>query len=224
MSNNSKSLYNFGGITAVISGLAMIFLGYWFTFQSDNLKEVILNDATLNQATLNLNAAMHGVGVLTTILLVPTIIATTILLIKDAKNGALLGIGFATIWIIFELLAHSSQTTPLKALGDIIIADETTKEFGQQISSVWLSSVEAMTKIGLFCFAVSAVFYGISMQKWGNSISANLFYISAIAFILTFFIGTEFDWYIFVRGITFLFLGGVLIQAPSDSIEELWES
>ncbi|MYB65759.1 hypothetical protein F4X73_13800 [Candidatus Poribacteria bacterium] len=203
MSDNSKSLYNFGGITAVISGLAMIFLGYWFTFESDKLNE-----------------AMHGVGVVTTILLVPTIIATTILLIKDAKNGTLLGIGFATIWIIFELLAHSLQTAPLKEIG-VVIAAETA--IGTAIESVWLSLVEAMTLIGLFFFVISAVFYGISMHKWGNTISAILFFLTAIASIPTFF-GVEFDLHLFIRGITFLFLGGVLIQAQGDSIEEIWES
>ena len=211
MSDNSKSLYKFGSITAVISGLGMIFLGYWFTFQRGNLNEVLLNEA------------MHGVGVGTSILLVPTIIATTILLIKDAKNSALLGLGFATIWIVFELLAHSSQTTPLKEIG-VLIAKETTQEIGTAIKSVWLNSVEAMTLTGLFSFIVSAVFFGISMRKWGNTISANLFFISAIVSIPTFFIGVEFDWHLFVRGITFLFLGGVLIQVPSDSIEEIWES
>lgn len=206
MSNNSKSLYNFGGITAVISGLAMIFLGYWFIFQKNNSIEV-----------------MHGVGVVTNILLVPTIIAVTILLIKDARNGALLGIGFAAIWIIFELLAHSSQTAPLKEIG-VVIAAETTQEIGTAIELVWLSLVEAMTSIGLFFFAVSAVFYGISMHKWGNSISAILFFLTTIASIAAFFIGVEFNWHLFVRGINFLFLGGVLIQAPSDSTEEIWES
>lgn len=206
MSDNSKSLYNFGSITAVISGLAMIFLGYWFTFQRDNLIE-----------------AMHGVGVVTSILLVPTIIATTILLIKDAKNSALLGFGFATFWIMFELLAHSSQTAPLKEIG-ALIDEETTQEIGTAIKSVLTNSVEAMTFIGLFFFIVSAVFYGVSMRKWGNTISANLLFISAIVSIATFFIGVEFNWHLFVRGITFLFLGGVLFQAPSDSIEEIWES
>ncbi len=206
MSDHSKNLYKFGSITAVISGLAMIFLGYWFTFQNDNLNEV-----------------MHGVGVGTSILLIPTIIAITILLIKDAKNGTLLGLGFATIWIIFELLAHSSQTVPLKGIG-ALIDNETTQEIGTAIKSVWLNLVEAMTFIGLFFFIVSAVFYGVSMRNWGNNISANLFFLSAIVSIPTFIIGIEFDWHLFVRGITFLFLGGVLIQAPSDSIEEIWES
>ena len=212
MSDNSKSLYNFGGITAVISGLAMIFLGYWFTFQRDNLNEVML--------------AMHGVAVVTNILLVPTIVAATILLIKDAKSGALLGIGFATLWIIFELLAHILQTAPLKEIG-AVIANQTTQEIGTAIKSVWESLVEAMTKIGLFFFAVSAVFYGISMRKWGNGISAILLFLSAIAAILaipSFFTDVEFNWHFFVRGITFLFLGGVLIQAPGDRTEEIWES
>ena len=202
MSDNSKSLYNFGSITAVISGLATIFLGFWFTFQKDNLIE-----------------AMHGVGVVTGILLVPTIIATTILLIKDAKNSVLLGLGFATIWIIFELLAHSSQTAPLKEIAVLI-----DQEIGTTIRTVYTSSVEAMTFIGLFFFIVSAVFYGVSMRNWGNTISANLLFISAIVSIPTFFIGVEFNWHLFVRGITFLFLGGVLIQAPNDSIEETWEA
>ena len=206
MSDNSKSLYNFGSITAFISGLAMTFLGYWFTFQTDNLNNI-----------------MHGVGVVTGILLVPTIIATTILLIKDAKNSTLLGLGFATIWIIFELLAHSSQTAPLKEIG-ALIDNKTTQEIGSTIESVWSNSAETMTKIGLFFFILYAVFYGISMRKWGNTISANLFFISAIVSIPTFFIGVEFNWHLFVRGINFLFLGGVLIQVPSDSTEEIWES
>ena len=111
----------------------------------------------------------------------------------------------------------------MKEIG-ALIDEETTQEIGTAIKSVWSESVNAMTYIGLFFFIVAAVFYGISLRKWGNNISANLFFISAIVSIPTFFIGVEFDWHLFVRGITFLFLGGVLIQVPSDSIEEIWES
>ena len=42
---------------------------------------------------------MHGVSIVTLILVVPTFIAATVLLIKDAKTGVLLGVGFAVLWI-----------------------------------------------------------------------------------------------------------------------------
>ncbi len=213
MSDNSKSLYKFGGTTAIISGLLMIFLGYWFIFQSNTKSE-----------------AMHGAGVVMTLLLVPTVLATTILLLKDAKYGTLLGVGFATLWIVIELLAHSSQTAPLKEIKELIPSSEdqdlktAIKSAGLDLAFVWLALAETFTRLGGFLYSVSAIFYSTALRKWGNAISANLFFISAIVFVLTFIPGIHFYWHLPIRGITFIFLGGVLLQAPSDNVEEVWKS
>lgn len=205
MSDNSKSLYNFGGTTAILSGLIMIFLGYWFTFQSNTYPET-----------------MHGVGVVMTILIVPSIVAMTILLIKDEKSGALLAVAFAALWIITELLAHSSQTAPLKTINQLI-AVSATEDIGTAVKSIWKDWSEALTLISAFLFSLSAIWYGISIRRWGNSISAFLFFLSAIVYVLTFIPLIDFNWHILFRGITFIFLGGVLFQAPTDIAEEVWD-
>lgn len=206
MSDNSKSLYNFGGTTAILSGLMMMFLGYWFIFQSDNYPE-----------------DMHGVGVVMTTMIVPTIVATTILLIKDVKNGAFLALAFATLWIITDLLAHSSQTAPLKKINELI-AVSSTEDIETSVKWVWQDWSESLTLISAFLYSVSAICYGISIRKWGNSIGAFLFFLSAFVYVLTFIPIIDFNWHILFRGITFIFLGGVLYQAPTDIVEEVWES
>lgn len=206
MTDDARNLYIFGGTTAILSGLMLIFLAYWFTFGSDRLPE-----------------AMHGVGVLLTILVVPTVIATTILIFKDARTGALLGLAFATLWIITELLAHTLQTAPMKQLNELLPAS-TTPEAESALRLVWLDLVEALTLISGFLFSVSAVFYGVSIRKWGNTISSNLFFLSAIVYVFTFIPFEDFNWHILIRGITLLFLGGVLFQAPSTTSEEVWDS
>ena len=206
MSDNSKSLYKFGATTAIFSGLMMLFLGYWFTFQSDTYPE-----------------AMHGVGVVMTIMIVPTIVAITILLIKDVKSGALLAVAFATLWIITDLLAHSSQTAPLEKINQLI-AVSSTEDIETAVKWVWQDWSESLTLISAFLYSVSAICYGISIRKWGNSIGAFLFFLSAVVYIITFIPFIDFNWHVLFRGITFIFIGGVLYQAPTDSIEEVWES
>lgn len=215
MSENSKNLYNFGGTTAILSGLIMIFLGYWFIFQSNTYPE-----------------AMHGVGVVMTILIVPSIVATTLLLIKDEKNGALLAAAFAALWIITELLAHSSQTAPLVKVNELIADSATkdivTKDIVTDVKEIWKEWSESLKLISAFLFSVSAVCYGISIRKWGNSIAAFLFFLTAFIYVITFipFIDSfiDFNWHILFRGITFIFLGGVLFQAPTDTSDDAWET
>ncbi len=210
MSENSKNFYNFGGTTAILSGLIMVFLGYWFIFQKDTFPEV-----------------MHGVGVVMTILIVPSIVATTLLLIKDEKNGALLAAAFAALWIITELLAHSSQTAPLKKVNQLI-AVSATEDIGTAVKGVWEDWSESLTLISAFLFSVSAMCYGISIRKWGNSLAAFLFFLTAFIYVITFipFIDSfiDFNWHILFRGITFIFLGGVLFQASTDTVDDAWET
>jgi len=78
--------------------------------------------------------------------------------------------------------------------------------------------------IAAFSFSVSAICYSTSLRKWGNSISAYLLILSAIVFLFTFIPVVNLYWHILIRGIAVLFLGGVLLSAPGQTIEEEWET
>lgn len=205
MNDDSKSLYFLGGVTAFFSGLLMIFLSYWFAFRPETTHDI-----------------MHGVGVIMLILVVPTVVAVTVLLIKDVKTGALLGVGFAILWIVLELTAHCSQTAPLKMLNELM--QETASEnFGSNFKEVWEEWGDALKLISAFSFSVAALCYGVSLRAWGNPASAYLLIFSAIVFAITFTPYVSFYWHILIRGIAFLFLAGVLMQASREKINEEWE-
>ena len=210
MVDDSKSLQVLGGTTSIISGLLMVITSLWFIFQPESSHE-----------------AMHGVSVVMLILVVPTVVATTVLLLKEAKIGALLGIGFAVLWIMLELIAHCSQTAPLKTLNEIIQA-AAKEDVWENFTQVWKEWAKALTLIGAFIYSVAALCYGISLRAWGNSASAYLLILSAIVFAITFipgvnfFPGVNFYWHVLIRGVAFLFLGGVLLQARRETRDEEW--
>ena len=206
MNDDSKTLYSIGGATAILSGLLLVFSFFWFT-----LKPV------------ENHPAVHGISVVMLILLIPTIIATTTLLNNEQKTGALLGVGFATLWIVIELIAHVSQTAPLKTV-NLLIQDATTMDLGAGINKVWQEWITACKLLGAFLFSLSALCYGLALRKWGNSASAFLLIFAGIVFILTFIPYVDFNWHILVRGLAFLFLGGVLLNAPSGIANDVWEA
>ena len=206
MVDDSKSLQVLGGTTSIISGLLMAITSLWFIFQPESSHDTI-----------------HGVSVPMLILLVPTVVATTVLLLKEAKTGALLGIGFAVLWIMIELIAHCSQTAPLKTLNEMIQA-AATEDFGKAFDQVWDEWANALTLIGAFIYSVAALCYGISLRAWGNSASAYLLILSAIVFAITFIPGVDLYWHVLIRGVAFLFLGGVLLQARRETRDEEWKS
>lgn len=205
MNDDSKTLYLLGGLTSVIGGLMMLFTCYWFTFRPVETYPI-----------------MHGVGVVIVILIVPTIIATTLLLINDARMGVLLGVGFAILWIVLELLTHCSQTAPLKTIYQLI-GDEATKEQGNIVSIVWKEWVEGLNLIGAFLYSVSALCFGFSLRKWGNMASGVFLILSAIVFGITFIPNVSFYWHILSRALAFIFLGGVLMLATRGVVEEEWD-
>ena len=202
MIDDSKNLYMLGGATSILSGVLMVFTSIWFIVQSESN-----------------HGAMHGVSVVMLILVVPTVVATTVLLIKEAKTSALLGVGFAVLWIVLELIAHCSQTAPLNTLNELIQATA-TEDFGNTFSEVWNEWAQALTLIGAFLFSMAALCYGISLRSWGNPPSAYLLILSAIVFAITFIPVVNFYWHVLIRGVAFLFLGGVLLQARRETRNE----
>lgn len=200
--NSSKSLFFSGGITGILGALLMLFTGFMFIFQNSGRPDI-----------------MHGVSVGMLLLIVPTLVATSVLLLNDARTGTLIGIAFAALWVILELIAHLTQTSPLK----IVLGQAASQtEFGSIFTKIWLDLNETLILTAGFAYAIMAICFGFSIGIWGNNGSAVLLIISAIAFAITFIPGVDFNIHILIRGLAFLFLGGVLIQASREgNIAEL---
>lgn len=205
MIDDSDRLYFMGGLTSILGGLLMLLTSIWFILQGDSPPADVI----------------HGISVVIPILIVPTVIATTFLLIKDMKTMALMGIGFALLWVVIELLAHGSQTAPLNTINELI-EKPASEEIGSNFSKVWKEWGNALIKIGAFLFSLAALCYGISLRTWGNPTSAYLLIIAALSFPITFIPGVDFYWHVLVRGTAFLFLGGVLMSATQQTISEEW--
>ena len=206
MIDDSNRIYFIGGLTSFIAGLLMLFTSILFLIQGDQRPDVI-----------------HGISVVIPILIVPTVIATTVLLIKDVKTGALLGVGFAVLWVVIELIAHGSQSAPLSTINELM-PNSTTEKAEKNLIAVWEEWGNALIKISAFLFSLAALCYGLSLRTWGNPTSAYLLIIAALSFAITFIPGVEFYWHVLVRGLAFLFLGGVLILATRQRVNEKWES
>ncbi|RKU26005.1 hypothetical protein C6497_14570 [Candidatus Poribacteria bacterium] len=201
--NSSKSLFLTGGITGILAALLMIFTGFMFMFHNSDRPDI-----------------MHGVSVVMMLLIVPTLVATTVLVLNEARTGTLIGIAFATLWVILELIAHLTQTSPLKiVLGQAV----SQHEFGSVFTKIWLDLNESLTLTAGFTYAIMALCFGFSIGIWGNTGSAFLLIISAISFAIPFIPGVNFNIHILIRGLAFLFLSGVLMQASRETNLTEWE-
>ncbi|MYK18056.1 hypothetical protein F4055_07800 [Candidatus Poribacteria bacterium] len=157
----------------------------------------------------------HGIGVLTLILLIPTLLASYGLLSSEAGTRSILGATFAVSWLIIELIAHCSQTAPLNELSKL--ANETsTASIGESLYTLWVEWGEALFMTGAFLCALLAICYGSALGAWGNSIGMYLFFISIIAFPVGVILNMDIQLHILTRGLAFLFLGGILLQAPAE--------
>lgn len=105
-----------------------------------------------------------------------------------------------------------------------IHANPATEEVGNNSLAVWEEWGNALIKISAFLFSLAALCYGLSLRTWGNPTSAYLLIIAAFSFAATFIPVVDFYWHVLVRGIAFLFLGGVLMLATRQRVQEEWES
>ena len=55
-----------------------------------------------------------------------------------------------------------------------------------------------------------------ALHSWGNPIAGYLFFLAMIAFPVGTLLDFGIQLHVLIRGIAFLFLGGVLIQAPHE--------
>ncbi len=205
MDKKLSSLYRLGGLTGGLSGFLMLASSIWFIFGLSAI-------SSLPSGTVGI---YHGIGVVSIILLVPTLLAGYGLLSSDASSRSTLGASFAIPWLVIELIAHCSQTAPLNSLSELA-SESATKAIGTSLYALWAEWGEALFMTGAFLCALLAVCYGSALHSWGNPVAGYLFFVSVIAFP----VGVLFDFgiqlHVLIRGIAFLFLGGILIQAPHE--------
>ena len=210
MDNRLSSLYRLGGLTGILSGILMLASTIWFLIVSD---PSIISD--LSQADLGKIGIFHGIGVVTLILLVPTLLASYGLLSSETHTRSALGASIAVLWITIELIAHCSQTAPINELSKLA-SEGADAEIGKFFYTFWREWGEALFMTGAFLCALLALCYGSAFYTWGNPIAAYLFFISIVAFPVGLVLGLDVQLHVLIRGIAFLFLGGVLIQAPHE--------
>ncbi|MDE0424047.1 MAG: hypothetical protein OXN25_04150 [Candidatus Poribacteria bacterium] len=209
MDRNLSSLYRLGGLTGILSGFLMLASSIWFIFGLSS----ILSEKQFE--LIGRIGVFHGIGVLTLILLIPTLLASYGLLSSEAGTRSILGATFAVSWLIIELIAHCSQTAPLNELSKL--ANETsTASIGESLYTLWVEWGEALFMTGAFLCALLAICYGSALGAWGNSIGMYLFFISIIAFPVGVILNMDIQLHILTRGLAFLFLGGILLQAPAE--------
>lgn len=202
MDKKLSPLCTLGGVTGILSSLLLVASGCWFIFAAPN-------DGIVG--------ILHGVGIVTLILLVPTLVGTYILLNSESGVGRTLGFAFAVLWVLIELLAHCSQTAPLRVLSELGETDGIVK--------LWEEWGEALFMTSAFLCVLMALCYGAALRSWGNSTAAYLFFVSIIAFPVGVWlipdgardaVFREVALHVIFRGVAFFFLGGILIQAPRD--------
>ena len=205
MDKKLSPLYRLGGLTGGLSGFLMLASSLWFIFG-------LSATSSLPSGTVGI---YHGIGVVSIILLVPTLLAGYGLLSSDASSRSTLGASFAIPWLVIELIAHCSQTAPLNSLSELA-SESATKAIGTSLYALWAEWGEALFMTGAFLCSLLAVCYGSALHSWGNPVAGYLFFVSVIAFP----VGVLFDFgiqlHVLIRGIAFLFLGGILIQAPHE--------
>lgn len=212
MDNKFSSLYRLGGLTGVLSGFLMLASSVWFIF---GLSSIFSLPSVEQFELMGRVGVFHGIGVVAIILLVPTLLAGYGLLSSEANLRSILGASFAIPWLTIELIAHCSQTAPLGALSELV-GESATTSIGTSLYTLWAEWGEALFMTGAFLCALLAICYGSALLSWGNPFAGYLFLIVAIAFPVGIFLNLGIQLHVLIRGIAFLFLGGILIQGPDE--------
>jgi len=215
MEKKLSSLYRLGGLTGVLSGTLMFISGIWFIF---NLSAIVSDMSNINFEELGRIGIFHGLGVVSLILLVPTLLAGYGLLASEAHTRAALGASLAIPWLLIELVAHCSQTAPLPLFSELAGASSNAAAMTELLYKFWAEWGEALLMTSAFLCVLVALCYGSALYSWGNPVAGALFLLSILGFpadvLLKTWLHLEIQLHLLLRGLAFFFLGGVLIQAP----------
>ena len=214
MDRKLSSLYRLGGLTGILSGFLMLASSIWFIF---SLSAIFSLPSAEQFELIGRIGIFHGIGVVTLILLIPTLLAGYGLLSSEAGTRSILGATFAGSWLIIELIAHCSQTAPLNELSTLG-NEPATASIGVSLYTLWVEWGEALFMTGAFLCVLLAICYGSALGTWGNSLGMYLFFISVIAFPVGILLNMDIQLHVLTRGIAFLFLGGILVQSPAEEV------
>ncbi len=211
MDSKPNPLYTLASLTSILSGLLMVVSSCLFIFN-------VIPDfsASAESQVDQRTGILHGIGVVTLILIVPTVAANYTLLRSETRGRSLLGALFAMLWILMELAAHCSLTAPLRSLSELLVNPE-TEAFGRAFSAIWEEWGEALFMTGSFLSVLMALCYGLAFHSWGNPPAAALFLICAIAFPVGVWLLGGIQLHVLLRGCAFIFMGGVLLRAARET-------
>ena len=209
MNKKPVELYLIGGAAGFLSGVLMLVSSY--------LVVARLQAATLGTPELKLLGVTHGLGVVSLILIVPTVIALFVLLNTVVTARSYLGLGFAVMWLVVEMVGHLSQTAPLRALGELHANHPTHAMAIYQVSEEF---AEALLLTGTFFAALTALCYGLSLIGGWNRLAGYIFLIAVLAFPIGMWIpGVGVQLHVVLRALAFLIVSGVLIKIAAAEEE-----
>ena len=205
MNKKPVELYLIGGAAGFLSGVLTLVSSYIIVAR--------LQAAALGTPELKLVGMTHGLIVVSLILIVPTVIALFALLNTVATARSYLGLGFAAMWVIIEIVGHLSQTAPLRALGDLHTDHPTHAMAIYQISEEF---AEALILTGTFFAALTALCYGLSLIGGWNRWAGYIFLIAVVAYPIGMWIpSVGIQLHVVLRTLAFLIVSGVLIKVAS---------
>ena len=213
MNGKFTGLYLVGGITGLLSGILMIASAGVVTFR---LKETLVGSTEQQLGFIAhnpLSGIVHGLGVVSLILIVPLVIAMLNVLGTTAYTRGFLATGFAAIWIVVEIVGHLSQTAPLRVLGELY-TNASSSEMALSIYQVSQEFWEALSMTAAFFCVLMCLCSGSALVAKPTRTSGYVFLIAAIAFpIGLLFPNVGIQLHVAVRGLAFILLSVALIQS-----------
>ena len=205
MNKKPIGLYLIGGAAGFLSGVLTLVSSYMIVAR--------LQGAALGTPELKLVGMTHGLTVVSLILIVPTVITLFVLLKTVVTARSYLGLGFAAMWLILEMVGHLSQTAPLRALGDLHADHPTHAMAIYQISEEF---AEALMLTGTFFAALAALCYGLSFIGGRNRWAGYVFLVAVLAYPIGMWIpSVGIQLHVVLRTLAFLIVSGVLIKVAS---------
>ncbi len=207
MNNKPVELYLIGGAAGFLSGVLMLVSSYLIVMR--------LQAAALGTPVLKLLGVTHGLSVVSLILIVPTVIALFVWLKTGGMARSYLGLGFAVMWVVIEMVGHLSQTAPLRTLGELHADHPAHAMAIYQVSGEF---AEALLLTGTFFATLTALCYGLSLIGGRNRLAGYIFFLAILAFPLGRWIPVAgIQLHVVLRALAFLIVSGALIKiAASD--------
>lgn len=212
MNGKSAGVYLVGGITGVLSGILMIASAYLVMFHLRGTEIGSAEEQLGFIAQHPLAGIVHGLGVVSLILIAPTVIATLCLLGTTAPVRGSIATGFAALWVTVEIVGHLSQTAPLRALGELYTIPASS-EMALSIYQVSQEFWEALSMTAAFFCVLMCLCSGSALAAKLSRTSGYALLIAAIAFPIGLLIhGVGIQLHVALRGLAFILLSVALIQ------------